>query len=124
MVILPCQNESFCIFLEKPIEENRRSQWSWIFFEKNVPLSQDLQDRLQKGEKIDLVLTSKAFNASWNVQPDEINYNAHGCCVNHCYKVPVTLCPKAKENIVKNDEFVNKPSGGEFKKPFRNFDKS
>ena len=28
----------------------------------------------------------QAFNSAWNVQPEEPNYNAHGCCVNHWYK--------------------------------------
>merc|ERR1712037_1033547 len=26
------------------------------------------------------------------------NYNAHGCCVNHWYKVPVTLNPNIEED--------------------------
>jgi hypothetical protein len=39
-------------------------------------------------------LSSKAFNAAWNVQPESPNYNAHGCCVNHWYKVPVTVDPR------------------------------
>lgn len=69
------------------------------------------------------MLTSKAFNAAWNVQPDTVNFNAHGCCVNTCYKVPVTLCPKAKEDKKAEDgDFGNKPSGGKFKTPFRNMD--
>ena len=33
--------------------------------------------------QVPLTLTSKAFNAAWNVQPENPNYNAHGCCVNH-----------------------------------------
>ena len=39
--------------------------------------------------QVPLTLTSKAFNAAWNVQPENPNYNAHGCCVNHWYCCPV-----------------------------------
>ena len=109
--------------LEKPIEHRRRADWSWTFFEKTIPIPQDLKEKLESGKQVDLVLTSKAFNASWNVQPESINYNAHGCCVNHCYKVPVKMCPKITDDVKAEDgDFGNKPSGGQFKAPFRNFD--
>ena len=29
--------------LDKPIKENRKSQWSWQFFEQTVPLSDALR---------------------------------------------------------------------------------
>ena len=45
--------------LEKPIKEKRKSQWSWQFFEKTVPLSDSVRDRLLAGESVDVVLTSK-----------------------------------------------------------------
>ena len=107
--------------LEKPIEQKRRSQWSWVFFEKEIPIPEDLRKKLKAGERVDVMLTSKAFNAAWNVQPETVNFNAHGCCVNTCYKVPVTLCPKAKEDEKAADgDFGNKPSGGKFTTPFRN----
>ena len=110
-------------FPEKPIEEKRKSQWSWVFFEKTIELSEEMQSKLQNGHQVELVLTSKAFNAAWNVQPDQVNYNAHGCCVNHLYKVPVTLSSKVPENVKDlSGEFLNKPSGGKFAKPFRHFD--
>jgi len=72
------------------------------------------------------VLTSKALNTSWNVQPENPgpNYNCHGCCVNHWYRVPVTLCPRAPTDVQAPDgDFANKPSGGRFATPFRNMDK-
>ena len=65
----------------------------------------------------------KAFNAAWNVQPENVNYNAHGCCVNHWYRVPITLDPKITDDIKSTEgEFGNVPSGGKFTKPFRNLD--
>jgi len=111
--------------LDKPIQESRRSQWSWVFFEKEVPISEEARLKLEKGERVDLLLTSKALNAAWNVQPEnpEPNVNPHGCCVNHWYKVPITLCPKSPEHVKAPDgDFGNKPSGGRFATRFVNLD--
>jgi len=113
--------------LESPVAQHRRGQWAWKFFEKDVPIPDQFRWKLSEGQKVDMILTSKALNASWNVQPESPtpNMNAHGCCVNHWYRVPVTMCPKAKDNIKGEDgDFGNKPSGGRFKTPFRNFDDS
>ena len=55
-----------------------RAEWSWIFFEKTLPIPADAQEKLKRGEKVELTLTSKAFNSAWNVQPENVNYNAHG----------------------------------------------
>lgn len=111
--------------LEKPIKQRRRSEWSWVFFEKRIPIPENMREKLRKGEKLELTLTSKALNSAWNMQPEspEPNWNPHGCCVNHWYRVPVTVCPKAKENIkAAEGDFANKPSGGKFATPFRNLD--
>ena len=60
------------------------------------------------------------------MQPErcEPNYNPHGCCVNHWYRVPVVLDPTAKCDAFGEDEgdFPNKPSGGKFRRPFRHLD--
>lgn len=112
-------------FLATPIEQKRRSQFAWKFFEKEVAIPDEMRRKLQGGEPVELVLTSKALNASWNVQPENPNpsYNAHGCCVNHWYRVPVTVCPKSAQDMKAPDgDFGNKPSGGRFSRPFRNFD--
>jgi hypothetical protein len=46
-----------------------------------------------------------------------------GCCVNHYYRVPVRVDPKATADVRAPDgEFGNKPSGGSFRRPFRNLD--
>jgi len=111
--------------LEKPIQEPRRSQWSWVFFEKEIAIPEEMRTKLQKGQRVNLMLASKALNAAWNVQPENPypNVNAHGCCVNHWYRVPVTLCPKSKEHIKAPDgDFGNKPSGGRFATRFCNLD--
>jgi len=111
--------------LDTPIEQRRRSQWAWVFFEKEIPIPEAMREKLQAGQPVDLVLTSKALNTAWNVQPEraEPNRNAHGCCVNHWYRVPVTICPKATSDIkAPEGDYANKPSGGSFKTPFRNLD--
>lgn len=109
--------------LSKPIKERRRAEWSWQFFEKEIPIPEQVREALKKGEPQELVLTSKAVNTAWNVQPENIVYNAHGCCVNHWYRVPVTLCPVTPKSIKAPDgDFANKPTGGRFATPFRNLD--
>lgn len=111
--------------LSNPIEQPRRSQWAWKFFEKEIPIPDEMRWKLQDGQRVELVLTSKALNAAWNVQPENPNpnINAHGCCVNHWYRVPVSLCPHSPDNKKAPDgDFGNKPSGGRFARPFRNWD--
>jgi hypothetical protein len=69
------------------------------------------------------MVTSKALNTEWNVQPEspQANYNPHGCCVNHWYRVPVSIDPQAKvDKRGEVGDFENKPSGGKFTRPFLN----
>ena len=103
--------------------QRRKAQWAWQFFRKEVPLPAEARKRLARGEPVKLELTSKALNTSWNVQPEspDAQWNAHGCCVNHWYKVPVSLDPtKAGDERGAASDFANKPSGGEFRRPFTN----
>lgn len=111
--------------LPNPIEQRRGGHWSWVFFEKSIDLTEEILEKLRSGQSVELTLTSKALNTSWNVQPEspEPNYNPHGCCVNHWYKVPVVLDPYAHvDSPAPDGDFGNKPSGGKFKTPFRNQD--
>jgi len=90
-----------------------------------VPLPPDMREQLQRGEDVELTLTSKALNSAWNVQPENPlpNRNPHGCCVNHWYRVPATLSATAPHDIAAPEgDFANKPSGGRFATPFRNLD--
>lgn len=111
--------------LENPIEQRRKSQWAWVFFEKHIDIPEEMRENILAGKPVDTVLTSKALNTAWNVQPSEMepNWNSHGCCVNHWYRVPVTLCPKTDCDLhLPEGDFGNKPSGGKFTRPFRNLD--
>lgn len=38
----------------------------------------DIQFLLKEGKKVEITLTSNDFNSAWNVQPENVNYNAHG----------------------------------------------
>merc|ERR1712226_1589163 len=89
-------------------------------------MGDNVRKEIKDGKAVDLMLTSKALNAAWNVQPENAapNKNAHGCCVNHWYRVPVVLCPNTNCDIKAPDgDFGNKPSGGIFRTPFRHFDR-
>ena len=109
--------------IPKPIKQHRRSQWSWIFFEREIPIPDEIRKKIQAGDCANLVLTSKAFNSAWNVQPSDPNYNSHGCCVNHWYRIPVHLCRKTPVDIkAPEGDFANKPSGGRFATRFVNCD--
>ena len=102
--------------------------WSWTFFEKEILIPPSLVSDLKKGKRVSLELTSKALNTAWNVQPPtpDVTYNPHGCCVNHWYRVPVTVDPRVRVNSLPaadpDEPFENKPSGGKFKSPFRHLD--
>merc|ERR1711920_1023279 len=111
--------------LDTPIQQRRKSEWAWKFYEKEIPIPDEMRWKLQDGQRVELVLTSKALNTAWNVQPENPtpNVNAHGCCVNHWYRVPITLCPNSPDHVKAPDgDFGNKPSGGRFSTPFRNLD--
>merc|ERR1712176_674145 len=112
--------------LDKPVDEARRSQWSWVFFEKEVSIPDEMRQQLQKGERVYMTLVSKALNSAWNVQPENhsSHVNAHGCCVNHWCQVPVARCPIASAHKKAQDgDFGNIPSGGRFAMRFRHLDK-
>jgi len=111
--------------LAKPVQQRRGAEWSWQLFEKEIPLTPEQAESIKKGEKIDVILTSKALNTSWNSQPEhpEANYNPHGCCVNHWYKVPISIDPNAtSDKRGEQGDFENKPTGGSFRAPFKNFE--
>ena len=75
--------------LEKPVQQRRRSEWSWQFFEKNIPIPEEVKEQLKEGKKVELTLTSNAFNTEWNVQPENINYNYSTACAS----TTGTSCP-------------------------------
>ena len=111
--------------LDKPIEEHRKSQWSWMFFEKEISLPEHVLQRINRGESVDLELTSKAINSDLNIQPERACRNAHGVCVNHWYRIPVKMDPsRFSDEKAPDGDYGNKPSGGVFVRPFRNFKSS
>lgn len=110
--------------LYKPIEQRRNRHWAWTHFSKTLPLPEDVQRRLKKGEQVTLDITSKAMNSDFNVQPETMEpyWNARGVCINHWYHVKTTLDPHREKGMVAHnnitDEFQNTPSGGKFVQPW------
>lgn len=110
--------------LYKPIEQRRNRHWAWTHFSKTLPLPEEVQKRLKRGEQVTLDICSKAMNSDFNVQPETMEpyWNARGVCINHWYHVKSTLDPhRAKGTVAHNnlmDEFQNTPSGGQFKEPW------
>lgn len=122
------KNFTRATLLPPDVNQRRGSVWSWTFFEKEIVIPPSLVNDLKKGKRVSLELTSKALNTAWNVQPPtpDVTYNPHGCCVNHWYRVPVTVDPRVRVNSLPQPDpeepFENKPSGGKFKSPFRHLD--
>jgi hypothetical protein len=140
--------------LEKPVKQRYKGNWgctclpqtlhhtmplhtrtltllnfAGVFFEKKVELPKEMAAQVLRGEKVRLDVCSKALNSAWNMQPEtpQANYNPHGCCVNHWYRVPVDMDGALDKDVPyvpdeKNGEFGQKPSGGKFTKPFDNQD--
>ena len=78
--------------LDKPIKERRRAEWSWSFFEREIPIPEEMRRKLKAGEPQELMLTSKAVNTAWNVQPENIVYNAHECAWLLCQPLVQGAC--------------------------------
>jgi sulfite oxidase len=66
--------------LPPPVKQRRGGVWSWVFFDQEIPIPDDMRAKLKAGQVVNLELTSKALNTSWNVQPEraEPNRNPHG----------------------------------------------
>jgi len=115
--------------LWKPVEQHRRGHWGWYMFHQSVKLPEDVKKRLANGERVNLMVTSKAVDGQYNVQPQfpQPYVNARGVSVNHWYRVNVTLDPRLPPEFVLNPapkmveqgEFANSPSGGSWKSPWR-----
>lgn len=106
--------------LYKPIEQKYNHHWAWTQFSKTIVLPEDVKEKLKRGEKAELDITSKALDSSFNVQPSVMApyWNARGIAINHWYHVKVTLDPNLpKGEIIRREPeegFANTPSGGHF----------
>lgn len=106
--------------LYKPIKQNYNHHWAWTQFSKTVALPDEVKEKLRRGEKVEMDITSKALDSAFNVQPSVMApyWNARGIAINHWYHVKVTLDPNLpKGEIVRTEPeegFANTPSGGHF----------
>eukprot|EP00571_Detonula_confervacea_P010899 CAMPEP_0172303722 /NCGR_PEP_ID=MMETSP1058-20130122/5237_1 /TAXON_ID=83371 /ORGANISM="Detonula confervacea, Strain CCMP 353" /LENGTH=624 /DNA_ID=CAMNT_0013014665 /DNA_START=47 /DNA_END=1921 /DNA_ORIENTATION=- len=106
--------------LYKPIKQKYNHHWAWTQFSKTIALPEDVKEKLKRGEKAELDITSKALDSAFNVQPSVMApyWNARGIAINHWYHVKVTLDPNlTKGEIFRTEDeegFPNTPSGGHF----------
>jgi len=109
--------------LYKPIEQRRNRDWAWTQFHKKLTLPDDVKAKLNKGEKVEVTICSKAINFDFNIQPETMDpyWNARGVCINNWYRVKVVLDPNLAEGTINRAdtpyEFGNTPSEGKFKDP-------
>lgn len=108
--------------------ERRMCQWGWYHFSAKVPVPADVVQKLKDGKKHKFEILSKAVSGDFNVQPSEAEhvYNARGIQINHYYRVPVTADGNLPKGAIirnveqdKKDRFRNKPSGGQFRIPWK-----
>ena len=59
----------------------------------------DVKAKLNKGEKVEVTICSKAINFDFNIQPETMDpyWNARGVCINNWYRVKVVLDPNLAE---------------------------
>lgn len=106
--------------LYKPIKQKYNHHWAWTQFSKTIALPEEVKEKLKRGEKAELDITSKALDSAFNVQPSVMApyWNARGIAINHWYHVKVTLDPNLpKGEIIRQEPeegFANTPSGGHF----------
>lgn len=116
----------------KPVEQHRRGQWGWTMFHHEVPIPEDAQEKLARGERVTIEVTSKAVDGQYNVQPEHPGpyVNPRGVSVNHFYRVAVTLDPHLPGDMIVNPAAIasergdlslaNTPSGGKWRTAWRN----
>ena len=107
--------------LFKPIEQRYNHHWAWTQFYMTLALPEEVKEKLKRGEKVELDVTSKALDSAFNVQPSVMApyWNPRAIAINHWYHVKFTLDPSLeKENIIHGDpdheSFPNTPTGGHF----------
>ena len=47
--------------MESPVKQRRKSEWGWVFLERDVPVPEDMQKRLAKGEKVPMAASLASF---------------------------------------------------------------
>mmetsp|Transcript_14143 Transcript_14143/g.27102 ORF Transcript_14143/g.27102 Transcript_14143/m.27102 type:complete len:656 (-) Transcript_14143:81-2048(-) len=107
--------------LFKPIDQRYNHHWAWTQFYMTLALPEAVKEKLKRGEKVEMDVTSKALDSAFNVQPSVMApyWNPRGIAINHWYHVKVTLDPSMeKGKIIHGDPdhegFPNTPTGGHF----------
>ena len=81
--------------LVSPLGKQWDRNWSWVHFAGTFRLSPAQQERLRRGEHVQLELVSKAVDENFNAQPERMEpyYNVLGVCINHWKRVKVNIAP-------------------------------
>jgi len=97
-------NFTACHLLERPTKEidpqcGMGRNWAWHQWVQNVPIPEDLQERIKNNETVDLEIVVRAIDGDFNGQPQSMEevWNVLGICVNHWNRVKVSLNPLLSE---------------------------
>ena len=51
--------------LYKPVKQKCNHNWAWTQFSKTIALPEDIKEKLRRGEKVEMDITSKVFLLIW-----------------------------------------------------------
>merc|ERR1711981_874353 len=73
--------------------------WAWKQFEKNIPIPEEVKEKLKRNESVKLEIVCRAIDGDFNSQPETMEevWNVLGICVNHWSRVEVSLNPLLKQ---------------------------
>jgi hypothetical protein len=92
-------------------EAGQGRNWAWTQFSKTLPLSDEVKEKLKKGESVEIKVCSKAIDGDFNTQPEHMTHgwNVLGICVNHWSTISITLDPTLKQGEIRKGPQVPAP---------------
>ena len=58
--------------LYKPIEQRCNRHWAWTQLSQTILFPEEIQNKLKKGQHVELDICSKAMNSDFNAQPERM----------------------------------------------------
>jgi len=76
-------------------ESGQGKHWAWVQYKQAVPLTEEMKQKLKRGQTIDLDVCIKAVDGDMNSQPERMvhAWNVLGICPNHWPRAKVTVSP-------------------------------
>jgi sulfite oxidase len=92
-------------------EAGQGRNWAWTQFSKTLPLTEEMIERLKKGESVEVKVCSKAIDGDFNTQPEHMTHgwNVLGICVNHWSTISLTLDPNLNSGEVRRSPQIPNP---------------